>query len=362
MKKEKLEKLADIYTDYLIVANGSATATSVSETLDNTISHDSFTRMLKEGEFSSKYLWNKVKKTVREIQSEEGYLILDDTIVEKQYLDENEIVCWHYDHTKGKSVKGFNILNMLYYSNNTSMPVGFEVIKKNQTFMDKNGQTKRKADISKNELSRALIDQAIKNQIPFRFVLMDSWFSSKENLEYIDSNNKDFIVAIKNNRLFAKTIRDKLEGNFVKIEDIKLEDKESIKGYIKGYNKEIILTRRVFTNKDDSIGILNLICSDISLTGELISIIYEKRWKIEEYHKSLKSNASLGKSQAKRVVTQISHLVMSMISVFKLECFKIKSSLNHFALRAKIMLKANLIAMKEIRVLRGEQAGVLLNI
>jgi len=116
MLKEKLEKLADIYTDYLIVANGSATATSVSETLDNTISHDSFTRMLKEGEFSSKYLWNKVKKTVREIQSEEGYLILDDTIVEKQYLDENEIVCWHYDHTKGKSVKGFNILNMLYYS------------------------------------------------------------------------------------------------------------------------------------------------------------------------------------------------------------------------------------------------------
>ena len=296
------------------------------------------------------------KKTVREIQSEEGSF-LDDTIVEKQYLDENEIVCWHYDHTKGKNVKGFNILNMLYYSNGISIPVGFEVVKKNQTFIDNNGQPKRKADISKNELSRILIDQAIKNQIPFSFVLMDSWFSSKENLEYIDSKNKDFIVAIKSNRVFAKSIEDKLEGNFVKIEDIKLKDKESIKGYLRGYKKEVILTKRVFINKDGSIGILNLICSDTSLTGEYISMIYEKRWKVEEYHKSLKTNASLAKSQAKKVVTQISHLVMSMISVFKLECLKIKNSLNHFALRAKIMLKANLAAMKEIRVLRGEYIG-----
>jgi len=356
MKKEKLEKLVDIYTDYLIVTNGSATATDVSQTIDNAISHDSFTRMLKEGEFNSKYLWHKVKKTVREIQSEEGSF-LDDTIVEKQYLDENEIVCWHYDHTKGKNVKGFNILNMLYYSNGISIPVGFEVVKKNQTFIDNNGQPKRKADISKNELSRILINQAIKNQIPFSFVLMDSWFSSKENLEYIDSKNKDFIVAIKSNRLFAKSSEDKLEGNFVKIEDIKLKDKESIKGYLRGYKKEVILTKRVFTNKDGSIGILNLICSDTSLTGEYISMIYEKRWKVEEYHKSLKTNASLAKSQAKKVVTQISHLVMSMISVFKLECLKIKNSLNHFALRAKIMLKANLAAMKEIRVLRGEYVG-----
>ncbi len=37
---------------------------------------------------------------------------------------------------------------------------------------------------------------------------------------------------------------------------------------------------------------------------------------VEEYHKSLKSNAALAKSPTKRVTTQISHLVMSMIAVF----------------------------------------------
>jgi len=85
----------------------------------------------------------------------------------------------------------------------------------------------------------------------------------------------------------------------------------------------------------------------------MVSTIYQKRWKIEEYHKSLKSNAALAKSPTRRVTTQISHLVMSMVAVFKLECLKIKHHLNHFALRAKVLVKANLAAMQELRRLQG---------
>ncbi len=40
---------------------------------------------------------------------------------------------------------------------------------------------------------------------------------------------------------------------------------------------------------------------------------------------------------------------MSMIAVFKLECLKIKHYLNHFALRAKVLIKANLAAMSELK-------------
>jgi hypothetical protein len=40
-----------------------------------------------------------VKSAVRQIESGDGVLIFDDTISEKMWTDENEIVCWHYDHT-----------------------------------------------------------------------------------------------------------------------------------------------------------------------------------------------------------------------------------------------------------------------
>ena len=135
------EELVELYTDYLIVVNGQATATGLSDILDNKISHDRFTRMLASGKFNSKYLWKKVKKTVRQIESEDGCLIVDDTIVEKPWTVKN--ICWHYDHTKGRNVKGFNIPNLLYYSNDISIPVGFEVVIKPIEFVDENGKRKR---------------------------------------------------------------------------------------------------------------------------------------------------------------------------------------------------------------------------
>jgi hypothetical protein len=51
---KQIEELVDIYTDYLI-------ATKLSKVLDGIISHDKFTRMLKERAFNSRYLWKKVK-------------------------------------------------------------------------------------------------------------------------------------------------------------------------------------------------------------------------------------------------------------------------------------------------------------
>lgn len=52
--------------------------------------------------------------------SDEGFLIFDDTIIEKQWTDENEIICYHFDHSKGRSVKGINFLNLIYHHNNIS--------------------------------------------------------------------------------------------------------------------------------------------------------------------------------------------------------------------------------------------------
>ena len=149
-----LEKLVDLYTDYLIATDSQTTATELSSILDRQISHDKFTRMLKEGAFNSSYLWKKVKKMVRTIELEDGCLIFDDTIVEKEWTDENEIVCWHYDHPKARNVKGFNIINMIYHSNDISIPVDFRVVEKPIIFYDNNGKRKRRSTTTKNELVR----------------------------------------------------------------------------------------------------------------------------------------------------------------------------------------------------------------
>ena len=87
---ERTRRLLDLYTDYLLVSFGQATATGLAALLPQVVSHDQVTRLLSGNEFDSKDLWKVVKPHVRQMQSEDGCLIFDDTIQEKPYTDANE--------------------------------------------------------------------------------------------------------------------------------------------------------------------------------------------------------------------------------------------------------------------------------
>lgn len=192
-------------------------------------------------------------------------------------------------------------------------------------------------------------------------IIFDDTILEKEWTDESDiaKHAKDFIAAVKSNRYFVPSLEAKYQGQFHRVDSYELGDKQSVRGYLKGYDKEVLLVRRLFTNKDGSTGMLNLICSDISQSGDYVATIYEKRWRVEEYqqlplgYKSLKSNAALGKSPTKTITTQINHIFLSIMAVFKLECLKIKHSLNHFAIRAKLLIKANQVAFAEFQRLKG---------
>ena len=97
-------------------------------------------------------------------------------------------------------------------------------------------------------------------------------------------------------------------------------------------------------------------CSDLTLVGEQVTTIYKKRWKVEEFHTSLKSNAALAKSPTRTVTTQNNHVLMSIYAVFKRECLKLKLNLNlnHFALRMKLYVKATQQAYRELQVVNAK--------
>jgi len=346
MKKADLE----LYTDYLISTTGYATATGLSSILDGEFSHDKVTRFLSERAYTSKDLWKEVKPIAKKIQSEEGFLIFDDTIQEKAWTDENEIICWHHDHCQGRSVKGINLLNAVYHHHDVSLPVAFEIVKKPHLFSDiKTRQIKRASEITKNEHLRHMLDTCVANGLKFGTVLVDCWFAATENFEHILKKGKHFIAALKSNRLIALSEQDKKQGRFMRIDALSLTDKQTVRGWLKGFSKEVLFVRRIFTNKDGSTGILNLVCSNLTLDGEQSSTIYQKRWKVEEFHKSLKSNAALAKSPTRTTTTQNNHVFMSIYAVFKLECLKIKLKLNHFALRTKLLIKATQIAFAQLQ-------------
>lgn len=92
---------------------------------------------------------------------------------------------------------------------------------------------------------RALLQQAVNNQVLFDYILSDNWFGSKANMNFIyQALEKLFIIGIKSNRCVALTKHD----------------------------------------------------------ADRIYEVYQKRWRFEEYHKSMKQNASLSKSPTKTIL------------------------------------------------------------
>jgi SRSO17 transposase len=76
--------------------------------------------------------------------------------------------------------------------------VAFELVKKPIQYSDiATRKLKRKGDKTKNEMMREMIATCIANALKFRFVLMDSWFSSEENFDFITGKKKHFIAALK---------------------------------------------------------------------------------------------------------------------------------------------------------------------
>jgi hypothetical protein len=349
------KNLLELYSDYLLSSFGSTTATGLSRLVDETISHDQITRFLSGEVYDSKTLWYQVKSQVRQIEQDDGVLIFDDTIQEKAHTDENELICWHFDHSQNRSVKGINLLNCIYHACDMSLPVAYELVRKPILFSDvKTKQVKRKSVVTKNELLRQMLRACQKNQLKYRYVLADSWFSAQENLTFIRHRlDKHFVVALKSNRTVALSYEDKLEGRFSRIDALSLPEHQPVQGWIKGLDFPVLLLRQVFTNKDGSTGTLYLACSDLTCDGDTIETIYQKRWKVETFHKTLKSNAALAKSPTKTPKTQSNHCFMAIYAAFRLEGLSVKHRINHFALRSKLYLKAIRYAFDELQALKA---------
>jgi hypothetical protein len=336
MKNSELE----LYTDYLLSSFGATTATGLSAMVKGDVSHDRITRFLSRQDYTSKDLWLQVKAMVREVQDAQGVLIFDDTIQEKAWTDESDLICWHYDHCSGRTVKGINLLNALYHCNGRSIPVAFELVQKRLQCDIESQQVKRKSEKTKNEMMREMIHACLQNALQFRFVLMDSWFSSEENFDFITSRGKHFIAALKDNRLVALSQEDWTKKRFVRVDELEFPEQSAVQGWLKGSARAVRLVRQVFKNQDSSTGILHLVCSDLTCDYDAITTNYKKRWQVEVFHKSLKSNAGMAKSPTQTLRTQSNHVFMAIYAVFKLECLSVKSKINPFALRFKLLINA----------------------
>ena len=351
-----MSDLAQIYQNFLISSFGKIEVTKFSKILGKGYSHDRFTKqlLLDDTLDDENQLWRDTKQFLRDYENEEhGCIIVDDSLLHKPYTKTNDVICWHYDHVSGKSVKGTLMLNFHYTDNSdVSIPLGYEIITKTKDVWNNEYQKYiKKSTFTKNEIMRDKLEILhFNNRIKYKYILMDKWFTTVDNIVFInDVLSKKFIAPVKKNRKVALTLEDKNNGRYVSIADIDMGAFSSRLIYLKGCDIPLSIGKRIVKNGNDGEPLyLYLVTNDANLTFQETLEIYQKRWKIEEYHKSLKQNLKIEHSPTKVELSQRNHINLAICAFIKLEKLRLNYKMNHFKIKEKIYIEALKVAYKKV--------------
>lgn len=122
--------------------------------------------------------------------SEQGVLIVDDSLLERPRAKKVELCSCVYDHALKKFTKGYRFLCLGWSDGNSFAPVDFALIssKKSESVLQESkkrlnsntcGAKRRKeAKMTAPELTEAMLSRAKKEGIQASHVLMDSWFGT----------------------------------------------------------------------------------------------------------------------------------------------------------------------------------------
>lgn len=331
----------DLYTDYLLSSTGPTTATGLSRLVDGALSHDHITRWLSNATWHSADIWRQAKPLIRQAEAQRpaeefAVLVVDDSILEKAHTDANELICTHWDHSQQRYVKGLNFVTLLYQAGELALPLAVELVRKTvPIYHPKTQKTSYQSPSTKNEYLQQMLRVA-QQQVAYRYLLADSWYASAENMALVCALGHHFVFALESSRTVALSEEARAKGQFQAVQTLDFPATQPLRVYLRSVQAAVLVSRQVFTNKDGSQGTLYLVSSDTDLDQAQMTAIYQRRWKVEEYHKSLKQNASMGKSPTKTLTTQANHFLAAVLAYIKLEALKLKCGIGHFRLKARL--------------------------
>jgi len=176
------------YCQYLLVSQINYTLTNFAEHSEK-FSHDQINRYLRGERITPRLVWENVSSQV--IQTENGYVIFDDTVVDKNYSNSIELVRRQYSGNAHGVIKGIGVVTCVYVNPELDE---FWVI--DYRIYDPQGDGKSKLDHLQEMLSHTVYHK----QLPFKAVLMDTWYATKNVMQFIEALKKIYYCPMKDNR------------------------------------------------------------------------------------------------------------------------------------------------------------------
>ena len=287
-------------------------------------SHDAINRYLQEDDVSPSVVWLAVRSAIH--YSENACIIFDDTVLDKRHSFHIELVRRQYSGNEHGVIKGIGVVNCLYVNLDTGE---YWIVDWRVYNPDEDGKTKL-------DHVRDMLDDAIKQKnLPFRAVLMDSWYATKDLMMHIDKAGKVFYCPLKCNRRV-----DDSQGNnpYKAVAGLDWLGDEMLRGkQVKIHefpkDKKVKLFRVAATNRTEYVATNDLSQNSSVAVKEMCAI----RWKIEQYHREGKQMLGIEKCQCRSARAQKNHIGCVILAWHCMTNLARKLKTNIYALKKQLL-------------------------
>jgi hypothetical protein len=275
------------YCQYLLVSQINYTLTNFADHTEK-FSHDAINRYLAGEKITPHLVWENVKGQVE--QTADGYLVFDDTVVDKNFSFKMDLVRRQWSGDAHGIIKGVGVVTCVYVNPALDQ---FWII--DYRIYDPEGDGKTKLDHVHDMLGNCVYQK----NLLFRFVLMDSWYATKEIMLFIENLKKIYYCPLKDNR----QVDDSGETEpYRRVDGLQWSEAEKEQGKLvklKGFPKDhkVKLFRVVLSSQRTDYVVTNDLAQD---NTQAVQKVCSLRWKIEQFHRETKQLTGLEGCQCRK--------------------------------------------------------------
>lgn len=265
------------------------------------ISHDAINRYLKREKLTPALLWEHSQKEI--VPSEKGYLIFDDTVLDKSDSSAIELTRWQYSGNAKEIVLGIGVVTCIYYNPELER---FWAIDYRIYAPDEDGKTKI------NHVYDMLQGVVYSKKLLFKTVLMDTWYGVNFLMKEVDRLGKTFYCTIRSNRLVARTDQ---KYSYVCAQDLPLTEEEENQG-VRVHLRRFPFDKhlRLFRIQVSPYRTEHVLTNDLGqISRNAAQKEYGIRSKIEQLHREIKQTTGIEKCQCRKRRIQRNHIACAFL-------------------------------------------------
>jgi hypothetical protein len=294
------------YCQFLLVSQTNYTLTYFADHSPG-FSHDAVKRYLEEDKLTACLVWEQVQGQV--VRSAQAYLVFDDTVLDHDSSFKIELVRRQYSGNAHDVIKGIGVVTCVYVNPETDQ---FWIIDYRIYDPDRDGKTKL-------DHVREMLNNAVSAKgLPFRGVLMDTWYAERKLMLHIERLHKVYYCPLKDNRQVDESDG---ERDYQRMDSLAWTDDEvqhgkvlHIKDFPKGHRVKVF--RLVLSPKrTDYIATNDMAQDSTQDTREVCAL----RWKIEQFHRETKQTTGIEGCQCRLARIQRNHIACAILVWIRLK-------------------------------------------